>query len=103
MSVAGPPPQPPFVGEAGPSTALCRVVRRLFYGGFALLPWLWFVGWVQFRASARKPDADPRLASLVRSCFVGAVASAVAFAAWVALVRSWPGLGAALALLKAHP
>ena len=80
-----------------------RVVRRLFYGGFALLPWLWFVGWVQFRASARKPDADPRLASLVRSCLVGAVASAVAFAGWVALVRSWPGLGAALALLKAHP
>ena len=32
MSVAGPPPQPPFVGEAGPSTALCRVVRRLFSG-----------------------------------------------------------------------
>ena len=80
-----------------------RVVRRLFYGGFALLPWLWFVGWVQFRASARKPDADPRLASLVRSCLVGAVASAVAFASWVALVRSWPGLSAALSLLKAHP
>ena len=80
-----------------------RVVRRLFYGGFALLPWLWFVGWVQFRASARKPDADPRLASLVRSCLVGAIASAVAFASWVALVRSWPGLGDALALLKAHP
>ena len=69
----------------------------------ALLPWLWFVGWVQFRASARKPDADPRLASLVRSCLVGAVSSAVAFASWVALVRSWPGLGAALALLNAHP
>ena len=80
-----------------------RVVRRLFYGGFAFLPWLWFVGWVQFRASARKPDADPRLASLVRSCLVGAVASAVAFASWVALVRIWPGLGDALALLKAHP
>ena len=70
-----------------------KVARALFFGGFALLPWLWCVVWLHFRKPARAPSADPRLAWYVWWSGFSAACGAVLFVAWVATVqlswRSW--------------
>jgi len=74
-----------------------RVARRMFYGGFALLPWLWFVVWIHFRKVARHPQSDPRLAAYAQRSLVGAVCGAVLFIAWVVYVQlSWQSWSLAL-------
>ena len=71
-----------------------RVARRMFYGGFALLPWLWFVAWFHFRKVAKEPHADPRLATYVHRSLVGAISGGVVFVAWIVTVNlSWQSWG----------
>ena len=71
-----------------------RVARRMYYGGFALLPWLWFINWFHFRNAARQPHADPQLATYVHRSLVGAVSGLVLFVAWVVTVSlSWESWG----------
>jgi hypothetical protein len=81
----------PATPEAAAAAALdLRVARYMFYGGFALLPWLWFIAWVHFRKVAKQPHADPRLATYVNRSLVGAVCGGVAFVAWVVTIQlSW--------------
>ena len=59
----------------------------MFYGGFAALPWLWFVAWLHYRKVAKHPHADPRLATYVHRSLIGAVCGGVAFIAWVVAVQ----------------
>mmetsp|Transcript_31345 Transcript_31345/g.81890 ORF Transcript_31345/g.81890 Transcript_31345/m.81890 type:complete len:122 (-) Transcript_31345:258-623(-) len=71
-----------------------RVARRMFYGGFAALPFLWFVVWVHYRKTAEQPSADPRLATYVRSSLIGAISGGIAVLAWVIAVQiSWQSWG----------
>ena len=74
-----------------------RVCRRMFYGGFAGLPWLWFIAWVHFRHAAKLPSADPQLATYARRCGLGACIGALLFVAWVVTVqtqwRNWGDFG----------
>ena len=67
-----------------------HIARRMFYGGFAALPALWFISWVHFAPAARQAHADPRLTWYVRASLVGTVCSTLAFIAWVVVVQlSW--------------
>lgn len=65
-----------------------KVARRMFYGGFAGLPWLWFVVWVHYRGVAKMPHSDPALQTYVNRSLVGAIIGGVVFAAWVIAVQS---------------
>ena len=87
LEIAAQPASP----EAAAAAALdLRVARRMFYGGFALLPWLWFITWAHFRKVAKQPHADPRLATYVHRSLIGAICGAVAFVAWVVTIQlSW--------------
>lgn len=38
-----------------------NVARKMFYGGFALLPWLWFVNYLMFRKDLLKPTVPHEL------------------------------------------
>ena len=80
-----------------------KVARRMFYGGFALLPWLWFVAWAHFRHVAKSPHADPRLATYVHRCLVGSVVGGVILASWVLFVslswQTWGEFGRGLMLV----
>lgn len=79
--------------EAAQAALDLKVARRLFYGGFAALPWLWFVNWVHFRAISKTHKADPELRVYVQRSLVGAICGGILFVAWVAYVqltwRSW--------------
>ena len=63
---------PAAAAETNAAALDLKVARRLFYGGFAGLPWLWFIAWLHFRHAARLPSADPRLATYARRSGVGA-------------------------------
>lgn len=59
-----------------------RVARWLFWGGFALLPWLWFVVWLHFRKVAKQAHSLPGLAWYVRGSQIGAICGGAAFLGW---------------------
>ena len=75
----------------------------MFYGGFAGLPWLWFVAWFHFRNVAIQPHADPRLATYATRSLVGAICGGAAFVAWVVAVQlgwqSWGDFGTSIMLI----
>ena len=93
---------PPEVESKAAANDL-RVAQLMFYGGFALLPWLWFVSWLHFRKAAKLPNAHPTLASYVRRSLVGSIIGGVLFGAWVITFsfswRSWGEAGRALLLV----
>eukprot|EP00048_Salpingoeca_helianthica_P015234 m.225728 g.225728 ORF g.225728 m.225728 type:complete len:99 (+) comp16770_c0_seq1:7-303(+) len=61
--------------------------RKYFLGGFAFLPWLWFVNSVWFFNEARKPDADPRIRKYVILSFIFSTICAVGIAVWAAIFQ----------------
>ena len=81
--------------EAQATAALdLKVARRMFYGGFLGLPWLWFVSWAHFRHVAKQPNADPQLQKYVIRSLVGAIVGAVLFIAWIVYVQfTWQSWG----------
>ena len=84
------PPQQASSSSTAAAELDLKVARRLFYGGFAGLPWLWFVSWVHFRKTARLPQADPQLQTYVQRSLVGTISGAVLLVAWILYVQlSW--------------
>jgi presenilin enhancer 2 len=79
-----------------------KVARRMFYGGFAGLPWLWFIAWLHFRHAAQLPSADPQLAAYARRSGIGALVGGLLFVSWVVYVqltwRSWGEFGRSMML-----
>ena len=75
----------------------------MFYGGFAALPWLWFVSWWHFRKVASQPDAHPSLAVYVNRSLIGAICGAVALLSWIIYVQlnwqEWGEFGRSLMLV----
>jgi presenilin enhancer 2 len=68
--------------------------RRMYYGGFALLPWLWFVNWYHFRHYAKLPGTDPRVAVYAHRSLVGSIVGLACFVAWVVFVQlNWQSWG----------
>ena len=78
---------PAAAAEINAAALDLKVARRLFYGGFAGLPWLWFIAWLHFRHAARLPSADPRLATYARRSGVGAIIGGLLFLAWIIYVQ----------------
>ena len=93
--------EPPH--DASAAALDLKVARRMFYGGFAGLPWLWFIAWLHFRRAANLPSADPQLAKYARRSGVGALVGAALFACWIVYVqlswRSWGDFGRSLMLV----
>ena len=94
--------------SAPPAEPLDLVVaRRMFYGGFAALPFLWLVSWWHYRKVAKQPDAHPMLAVYVNRSLIGAVCGFVALLAWITYVqltwRTWGEFGRSLMLVMPEP
>ena len=73
------------------------VARRMWYGGFAGLPWLWFISWLHFRHAAKLPSAHPELGKYATRSGVCAVIGGMLFLAWIVYVqttwRTWGDFG----------
>lgn len=81
--------------EAQQAALDLKVARRMYYGGFAGLPWLWFIAWLHFRRPSQLPSADPQLAKYARRSGIGALVGALLFVAWIVTVQlSWQSWGA---------
>lgn len=80
-----------------------KVARRMWYGGFAGLPWLWFVVWFHFRTPAKLPAADPQLQTYVQRSIIGAIIGGLFFVAWVIYVQltwhTWGSFGQSFMLV----
>ena len=79
------------------------VARAMFFGGFALLPFLWLVAWLHFRRTARQPGAHPQLSVYVRGSAIGAAIGCALLTCWFVYAqtswRSWGEAGHALMLV----
>lgn len=91
--------------EAASATALdVKVARRMFYFGFAGLPWLWAVNYLHFRRTSQQPSADPELEKYVQRSLCGAVTGAVLFVAWVVYVQlNWSTTSWLKPLMLSYP
>lgn len=80
-----------------------KVARYMYYAGFALLPWVWFIAWAHFRKVAKLPHSDPQLATYVRRCGVGAAIGGLAIATWYTYMsltwRTWGPFGRSLMIV----
>lgn len=78
--------RPAWVTVDGPlgiqQEAALAQARNFFYGGFFLLPWLWFVNCFYFWPVLRHPRPDPVLRSYI-------VRSAIGFSVYTSLLLMW--------------
>jgi len=77
--------------------------RKYFYGGFLLLPWLWFVNAVWFFPEAKKANANPQIRKYVIWSFIGALICAIGLGVWASTFQnvraSWGATGDALSVV----
>ncbi|KAL3701545.1 hypothetical protein R1sor_019567 [Riccia sorocarpa] len=59
-----------------------KLARNFFYGGFCLLPWLWFVNCFYFWPVLRQRESDPLIRPYVLWSGVGCLTMTVALLAW---------------------
>jgi len=62
---------------------LVKISRRMYLGGFFLLPWLWMVNYLYFyRLLKTKEDIDPRVKKYVNNSLIGSILTAIPFIIW---------------------
>ncbi|ETV91697.1 hypothetical protein H310_13766 [Aphanomyces invadans] len=80
------------------------VAKKMFFGGLALLPWLWAVNVFHYRAQFVDGTIDPKTTIWVRRSFVGFVIVTLIFTAWVVTFQlSWKTNGWQKLLLVVPP
>ena len=82
----------------------------MYYVGFALLPWMWFVCFLNFREKAFRPKpgqrVHPDLKMYVWRSWVFSLISFAIVAGWIALFQSnwrdWGEFGKSLLVVPVH-
>jgi len=64
------------------NVGLSMVAKRMFLGGFFLLPWLWLVNWIYLRNYIKRAACPSEVRYYVRGSLLGFLIS-------LALVASW--------------
>ncbi|KAI9023504.1 Presenilin enhancer-2 subunit of gamma secretase-domain-containing protein [Phycomyces nitens] len=64
---------------------LVNISKKMFYGGFALLPFLWLVNVMYFFTICRKPTSPPALRKYVIMSLTGCLVCFVGLTTWYAL------------------
>jgi presenilin enhancer 2 len=60
-----------------------QTAKKMYYGGFCLLPWLWLVNYLYFRSALNIDEAPAELKSYVRRSLVGFGVMMTLWAAWL--------------------
>ncbi|GAX83040.1 hypothetical protein CEUSTIGMA_g10466.t1 [Chlamydomonas eustigma] len=84
------PVDPPSIesvdGEIFPTDKARTMAKRMFWGGFAFLPLLWFVNiwlfWHEFRS---RPGADPCIKKYTRYSAIAFTIASILFLPWLLL------------------
>ncbi|KAG2237202.1 hypothetical protein INT48_006606 [Thamnidium elegans] len=61
------------------------ISKKMFYGGFAFLPFLWLVNFLYFFNTSRQPNAPKALKKYIYMSLVGCLI-------WFIILTSWYGL-----------
>ncbi|KAL0081385.1 gamma-secretase aspartyl protease complex, presenilin enhancer-2 subunit [Phycomyces blakesleeanus] len=64
---------------------LITISKKMFYGGFAFLPFLWLVNVMYFFTMCRKSTAPPALRKYVLMSLAGCILSFIALTTWYAV------------------
>lgn len=75
--------------EIGPEEV--SAARKMFLGGFALLPWLWLVNYIHYRGDLGNPSAPPAFKKHVKGSLYGFIAFMVLWAGWLFYYYSGDG------------
>mmetsp|Transcript_26 Transcript_26/g.64 ORF Transcript_26/g.64 Transcript_26/m.64 type:complete len:96 (+) Transcript_26:224-511(+) len=59
--------------------------KIMFYSGFAFLPWIWLINFVQYRAHVKQDDAPEELKYYVRGSLIGFTIFMLAWGIWLAV------------------
>ncbi|ORX92856.1 hypothetical protein K493DRAFT_316337 [Basidiobolus meristosporus CBS 931.73] len=82
---------------------IVSISRKMFYGGFAFLPWLWLVNFIYFRPAINRADMNPVLRKYVYGSLVGASVWLAILVAWLSVFLihrdSWNQLGEKLTVV----
>ncbi|GAB5364657.1 hypothetical protein AAMO2058_000988600 [Amorphochlora amoebiformis] len=62
--------------------------RILFYAGFAFLPWLWVINFIEYRPHLKYDDAPEDIKFYVKNSFYGFVAFMVLWGIWLSVYYS---------------
>lgn len=62
--------------------------RKMFYAGFAFLPFVWFLNWIQFRKLANTPSAPDNFKFYIRGSLIGWIISFAMWGIWLAVFYS---------------
>ncbi|ORX62706.1 gamma-secretase subunit PEN-2-like protein [Hesseltinella vesiculosa] len=79
------------------------ISKKMFYGGFAFLPFLWLVNFIYFFGQAHRPTAPKQLKQYVYMSLAGCVLWFIALTTWYGVYvnrrSSWGALGDTLTVV----
>ncbi|KAG4086560.1 gamma-secretase aspartyl protease complex, presenilin enhancer-2 subunit [Neocallimastix lanati (nom. inval.)] len=68
---------------------ILSISKKMFYGGFAFLPWLWLVNWIYFNPVLKqRPGLSEQIHFYVKWSFIGAAIWIVLLATWVIIFQT---------------
>mmetsp|Transcript_348 Transcript_348/g.637 ORF Transcript_348/g.637 Transcript_348/m.637 type:complete len:96 (-) Transcript_348:232-519(-) len=59
--------------------------KMMFYGGFAFLPWLWLINFVQYRPYVKEDDTPEDMKYYVRGSMYGFLIFMALWGVWLAI------------------
>mmetsp|Transcript_32332 Transcript_32332/g.52553 ORF Transcript_32332/g.52553 Transcript_32332/m.52553 type:complete len:96 (-) Transcript_32332:356-643(-) len=57
--------------------------KIMFYAGFAFLPWLWLINFIQYRSYVKEDDTPEDMKFYVKGSFTGFILFMIVWAIWL--------------------
>jgi presenilin enhancer 2 len=76
------------VDPRGTNEGILKVSKRMFIGGFFLLPWLWLVNYIYLRKYIARPSCPPQARFYVRASLAGFVIVTLCVLTWTIIYLS---------------
>jgi len=68
---------------------ILNISKKMFYGGFAFLPWLWLVNWIYFhQVLKQRPGLPDKIHFYVKWSLRGSMIWAILIAIWIIVFQT---------------
>ncbi|RUS35146.1 gamma-secretase aspartyl protease complex, presenilin enhancer-2 subunit [Jimgerdemannia flammicorona] len=74
----------PSIDKLAP-TEILSIAKKMFWGGFAFLPFLWLVNFMYLWPATKRADAPPELKKYLLMSLAGSIT-------WLIILSTWFGL-----------